>query len=350
MALDAAELITALDALLIEISPGGLVALRPWPSWTERFDSRERLADRFPFLEIFLEGDLAWNDRLGSEVWTQRDIHGEEQVLEAIPLAMNGRRLLLVRRPGREFDQRRGELQMARDRGLARDRLERVNRLKTEFLSSMNHELRTPLHAVAGFSTLLLQERESQLSAAQQGFVREIQTAARHMTELIDEALDLARIEAGQVVLTMEHADAGEMVLETVASVRALAAEKRIAVDTLTSDGVFAWVDRRRFRQILYNLLSNAMNFTPSEGRVTVECTRRAGGGARIAVSDTGPGIGAAQQSLIFEPFYQTDHSKGGSGLGLAITQRLVKEHGGEIRVQSEPGKGSVFTVELPGS
>ncbi len=349
---DASGLIAALDALMIVIGPEGPAAIEPRPSWFGQFGVHRSLADCFPFLEIFFEGDAGWSGSPGSEVWTQRDESGEERVLEAIPLLMDGRRLLLVRRPGREFDQRRGELQMARDRGLAREALERVNQLKTDFLSSMNHELRAPLNAIAGFSTLLLQERSGPLTVEQQSFAREIRSATAHMAELINEALDLARIEAGQIVLKKEQVETAEMIREVAAALKPLAQEKKIAIeispDALADDETAVWVDRRRFRQILYNLLSNAIKFTPEGGRVTTDCVKLPEGWVSFSVADTGSGIRPEDQALVFEPFYQVENTSGGAGLGLAITQRLVKDHGGNIRLRSEAGQGSVFTVELP--
>jgi PAS domain S-box-containing protein len=230
--------------------------------------------------------------------------------------------------------------------------VERANRLKSEFLASMSHELRTPLHTIIGFSELLAEEFEGPLNEKQKRFVSHIHKDSLHLLELINDVLDLSKIEAGKLELNPETFDAGEAVEEVLASARSLAAQKSIGVDSQTPFGVKLHADRVRFKEILYNLLSNAVKFTPDGGRVWVETETQFGSVLAITVADTGIGIPAEEHESVFSKFYQvgatTKGVREGTGLGLAITKRLVEQHGGRIWVESEPGRGSRFTFALP--
>jgi PAS domain S-box-containing protein len=230
--------------------------------------------------------------------------------------------------------------------------VERANRLKSEFLASMSHELRTPLHTIIGFSELLAEEYQGPLNEKQKRFVGHIHKDSLHLLELINDVLDLSKIEAGRLELNPEAFDAGEAVEEVLASIRSLAAQKSIGVDSQTPRGVKLHADRVRFKEILYNLLSNAVKFTPDSGRVWVESGVEFGSVLSIAVCDTGVGIPGEEHDSVFSKFYQvgatTKGVREGTGLGLAITKRLVEQHGGRIWVESEPGKGSRFSFALP--
>jgi signal transduction histidine kinase/CheY-like chemotaxis protein len=229
--------------------------------------------------------------------------------------------------------------------------VERANRLKSEFLASMSHELRTPLNTILGFSELLSEENAGALNDKQKRFVTHIQRDAHHLLELINDILDLSKIEAGRLELHLESFPLAVPAAEVLTSIRPLAASKRINVDSDLDTTLVLNADRVRFKEILYNLLSNAIKFTPAGGRVWVESSTE-GGFIRLMVGDTGIGIAPADQQEIFESFRQasatTKGVREGTGLGLAITKRLVEQHGGEIWVESEPSKGSRFYITFP--
>ncbi len=232
--------------------------------------------------------------------------------------------------------------------------VERADRLKSEFLASMSHELRTPLHTIIGFSELLGEELEGPLNEKQKRFVEHIHTDSMHLLELINDVLDLSKIEAGRVTLRREDFDAAAAVHEVVVSIQAQSDAKSIGIETTVPAGMTIRADRLRFKQILLNLIGNAVKFTPERGKIRIEANPRDGDetGAEISVIDNGIGIPPEEQVSIFDKFYQVGHTtKGvreGTGLGLAITARLIAEHGGAIRVKSEIGVGSAFTFTLP--
>ncbi len=229
--------------------------------------------------------------------------------------------------------------------------VERMNRLKSEFLASMSHELRTPLHTVIGFSELLSEQIEGPLNGKQKRFVNHIHADSLHLLELINEILDLSKIEAGRLELRRETFDMSSALAETLSSVKTLASQKSIEIENLAPGGMSVHADRVRFKEILYNLLSNAVKFTPEDGRVRIEAASEAGW-AVVSISDTGIGLAPEEHESVFEKFYQvgatTTGVREGTGLGLAITKRLVEQHGGKIWVESERGKGSRFKFRLP--
>ena len=228
----------------------------------------------------------------------------------------------------------------------------RGDQLKNDFVNSMSHELRTPLNAIIGFSDLLAEQAVGVLSAKQQRFIGHIQQGARHLLTLINDILDITKMEAGRMQLHCENVVVADVVAGVLSSLQPAAAAKRIQAHSSIGPQVTAWVDLLRFRQILYNLLGNAMKFTPEEGKVWVEAAAREGR-LMISVSDTGLGIAAEEQEAIFTAFHQggvtTKGIKEGAGLGLAITKRLVEAHGGNISMESELGRGTrmSFTVSL---
>ena len=228
--------------------------------------------------------------------------------------------------------------------------IERANRLKSEFLASMSHELRTPLHTIIGF-TELLQEGEGELNDAQKRFLGHIHRDSNHLLELINDVLDLSKIEAGQLTLKREIFPLRRSIEDALNTIRPGAALKGIQIDDRAFAECDVDADPLRVREMLYNLLSNAVKFTPQGGRVWVE-TREESSFAYITVGDTGVGIPAAEQENIFDKFYQvgitTSGVREGTGLGLSITKELVQMHGGWMEVQSTPGKGSRFTFTLP--
>ncbi|HXA84565.1 MAG TPA: response regulator, partial [Candidatus Dormibacteraeota bacterium] len=227
----------------------------------------------------------------------------------------------------------------------------RANHLKSQFLASMSHELRTPLNAILGFSELLLDQTAGPLVEKQKRWVDFIQKGGRHLLQLINDILDLSKIEAGHVELNVESFQVEMAVPEVVSNIRPLLIEKKISLTSRIEPELFIQADRLRFKQILYNLLSNAVKFTPMGGQVAIEASR-SGDQVRFTLIDNGIGIDPHHQHLIFEEFRQVESQDGavkeGTGLGLAITRRLVEQHGGKIAVESELGKGSKFTFTLP--
>ena len=229
--------------------------------------------------------------------------------------------------------------------------VERATKLKSKFLASMSHELRTPLNAIVGFSDLLAEQTAGELNDKQKRFVNHIKQGSAHLLQLINDILDLSKIEAGQLELRSERFQISEALPEVLSTIRPLAMAKQITVHHTPEADLPVYADRVRFKQILYNLLSNAVKFTPKDGRISIEC---AGDGEFISISvtDTGIGIRPEDQRIIFEEFRQVeagkDSTQEGTGLGLAITKRLVEQQGGKIALTSEPGKGSRFTFTLP--
>jgi len=250
------------------------------------------------------------------------------------------------------LERRSSELAAANEELSSQNReVERANRLKSEFLASMSHELRTPLNTILGFSELLSEERAGVLNDKQKRFVTHISRDAQHLLELINDILDLSKIEAGRLELRLELFAMAVAVAEVLTSIRPLAAAKNITIDSDLDTTLILQADRLRFKEILYNLLSNAIKFTAASGRIWIESTLD-GAFVRILVGDTGMGITPEDQQAIFESFRQasatTKGVREGTGLGLAITKRLVEHHGGRIWVESEPGAGSRFYFTLP--
>ncbi|MGH2457957.1 MAG: response regulator [Chloroflexota bacterium] len=232
------------------------------------------------------------------------------------------------------------------------DELERASRLKSEFLANMSHELRTPLNAILGFTELLLDDTDGQFSPETRGsYLDTVHQSGTHLLALINDILDLAKIEAGRVDLQVERFAVPTLVDEVVTVVRPLALRKRIDVITDVAEAGELVADPGKTKQILYNLLANAIKFTPEHGKVTVTARARPGA-VRLSVTDTGIGIATADQQRIFEEFQQVESGPErryeGTGLGLALTRRLVALHRGEIWVESTLGEGSRFHVVLP--
>ncbi|MFI5073156.1 MAG: PAS domain S-box protein, partial [Terriglobales bacterium] len=228
---------------------------------------------------------------------------------------------------------------------------ERLNLLKSEFLASMSHELRTPLHTIMGFSELLSEEGEGTLNDKQKSYLRHIREDSRHLLGLINDVLDLSRIEAGAISLRIEHISLAEAVSEAVNAILPNAAMKSLTLDSPDIFKGLVAVDPMRLKEVLYNLLGNAMKFTPEGGKITVR-TEEEGRFVRVIIADTGIGIPADQLEQVFGKFYQVGYAttgvREGTGLGLAICKRLIEMHGGSIGVESEPGSGSKFHFTVP--
>lgn len=251
-----------------------------------------------------------------------------------------------LRRVNETLERRNSELDAANQE------LATLSQMKSRFLASMSHELRTPLNAIIGFSEMLQREAVGPLQPKQHRYVDHVLNSGRHLLALINDMLDISKIEAGKMQLECRSFDVIELLNESVAVIRSLADQKRIAVEVEVIGGhprVFA--DAIRLKQIMFNLLSNAIKFTREEGRVRVS-TEISDGVARIAVEDTGIGIAPEHQVRLFEEFHQIASADNrefqGTGLGLALTRRLVELHGGTIALRSEVGKGSTFTFTIP--
>jgi signal transduction histidine kinase/CheY-like chemotaxis protein len=229
--------------------------------------------------------------------------------------------------------------------------VERATRLKSKFLASMSHELRTPLNAIVGFSDLLAEQTAGELNDKQKRFVNHIKQGSAHLLQLINDILDLSKIESGQLELRCDRFQIHDALPEVLSTIRPLAMAKQISVEHTLEPELTLYADRVRFKQILYNLLSNAVKFTPKDGRISLECVEH-GDFIRMSVTDTGIGIRPEDQGIIFEEFRQVeagkDSTQEGTGLGLAITKRLVEQQGGKISLSSELGEGSRFTFTLP--
>ena len=229
--------------------------------------------------------------------------------------------------------------------------LERANRLKSEFLASVSHELRTPMNAIIGYTKLMLDGLDGEMTAQQQTDLFRVAQAADNLLGLINGLLDLAKIEAGKMELNIEEVNITDVTDEALELVRPHADEKGLEVRAVIPQGLpNVWADRARVRQVLANMLANAVKFT-ERGTVSVAATS-AEGWVTVSVADTGVGISPEAQAYVFDEFRQADSSTtrryGGTGLGLAISKRLVTLHGGRIWVDSEVGRGSTFHFTLP--
>ena len=229
--------------------------------------------------------------------------------------------------------------------------LEVASKHKSQFLANMSHELRTPMNAVLGYTDLILDNIFGDVPEAIRDTLERVKANGHHLLRLINDVLDLSKIEAGQLTLSLGDYSMGEVVHAVVSAVESLAAEKKLALKaTVPADLPPARGDEGRITQVLLNLTGNAIKFT-DEGEVSIEA-RTSDGAFVISVSDTGPGISEADQQTIFEEFRQADSSstrkKGGTGLGLSISRRIVELHGGRLWVESTPGHGSTFSFTLP--
>jgi signal transduction histidine kinase len=232
-------------------------------------------------------------------------------------------------------------------------RAQAASRMKSIFLANMSHELRTPLTAVIGFAELLVDGKVGTLTPEQQDFTQDILANGKHLLSLINDVLDLARVESGTMQFHPERICLPDVIRETIAGVRLLAQERNI---TLTTDvqmsAIEIYLDPRKLRQILLNYVSNALKFTPPGGRVTVHARFEEGSTFRVEVEDTGMGISPRDIGRLFQDFHQLDGGLSnqiqGTGLGLALTKRLVEAQGGKVGAFSHPGKGSRFFADLP--
>jgi signal transduction histidine kinase/CheY-like chemotaxis protein len=254
-----------------------------------------------------------------------------------------------------ELEQRTSELQQrTNELSAANLELEKASRMKDEFLASMSHELRTPLTGILGLSESLQLQTYGSLNERQLKSVHTIETSGRHLLELINDILDLSKIEAGELMLQIVTCQVTDLCLASLQLTKGMAKKKDIQVE-YTNDLAFASLraDPRRVKQMLVNLLGNAIKFTPQGGQVGLVVSEAAEGNAILfIVWDTGIGIRQQDMDLLFKPFVQIDSSlsrqHSGTGLGLSLVSRLARLHGGSVSVESTPGQGSRFTLSLP--
>jgi signal transduction histidine kinase len=245
--------------------------------------------------------------------------------------------------------------QMVSDLAQSRETTERANQAKSEFLANMSHELRTPLNAIIGFSQVLKEQYFGDLNEKQTEYVNDVLESGKHLLSLINDILDLSKIEAGKMELELSNVRIKELLENSLTIVKEKALAHGISLSihpTGDLEGLEIIADERRIKQVMFNLLSNATKFTPDGGAITVE-GKKEGKDCIISVSDTGIGVASEEQGKIFDEFYQASSGikdkTPGTGLGLPITKRIVEMHSGRIWVESEGlGKGSRFTFTLP--
>lgn len=230
--------------------------------------------------------------------------------------------------------------------------LERANKMKSEFLANMSHELRTPLNAIIGFAEVLRDKIAGDLNEEQTDFVNDIHSSGSHLLQMINDILDLSKIEAGKMELQYGVFPVPAAIEEVYTIIKGLASKKHLELKTvILTDMKSIEADRVKFKQVLYNLLSNAIKFTPENGKIVLEAGVMEDM-LQVSVSDTGIGMKSDDQQKVFKEFWQADSSFArkyeGTGLGLALTKRIVEMHGGKIWFESEYGKGSIFSFSLP--
>lgn len=290
---------------------------------------------------------LRWIRRNGTVLWTEvrsiplRDERGAIAAIEGVARDVTAERALAeeLRRKNEELEERSR-------------RLEQVNETKSRFLANMSHEMRTPLAAIMGFADLMLQGKVADVPAPMMLPLERIQTSSEHLLALISDILDLAAVESGRLTFSTEQVDPQRLVTETVGTLEWLAERRRIDV-RVEGDAVRAMViDPARFKQILYNYLSNALKFTDEGGHVTVKLLREGRNRVRLEVADDGIGIRPEDLDRLFVEFEQLDGGMAkrhqGTGLGLALVKRIVEAQGGSVGVASAYGVGSTFFAVLP--
>ena len=229
--------------------------------------------------------------------------------------------------------------------------LEEASQHKSQFLANMSHELRTPLNAILGYTELMADGAYGEPSEKMLGILKRLEANGKHLLGLINDVLDLSKIEAGQLVLELSDYSVQDIARTVRSTLEPLAADKKLALKVeMPSELPPGRGDGRRLTQVLINLVGNAIKFTDA-GEVAIKAEAN-NGSFYVAVRDTGPGISAADQAKLFQEFQQADNAitkkKGGTGLGLAISKRIIEMHGGKIWVESKPGQGSTFAFTLP--
>ncbi len=357
------SVLAALNIALWEFRPDGFHVVRGDPPvWLKDFgtDSLEDLTALFPFLGVFLPDAIDFwtsrsSGRIESDIWTQSGDSGTEYHLLAAAVCAEDRYWLSIEPVEERYHQRLILQQYAHDMELLNRRVEQATQAKSDFLATMSHEIRTPMNAILGMAELL---SNTKLDAEQRQYVEVFQRSGGNLLALLNDILDLAKVEAGQLSLASVEFDLGSVLEDVAATMAARAVTKRVALRVSIAPDVRAYRlgDAHRLRQILLNLAGNAIKFT-AQGEIVLNVTAGSPEKADellFSVADTGMGIPTDKLSSIFDDFTQVDSSTtrqyGGTGLGLSICRRLVEKMGGHIWAESVPGTGSTFwfTAELP--
>jgi len=263
-----------------------------------------------------------------------------KKALKGIKLALENKRLI--------DDLQRSNIELGR----MNLRLKEMDQMKSSFLANMSHELRTPLNSVIGFSEALIDRLVGDINEKQEKYLKNIYTSGKVLLQLIDDVLDLSKIEAGKIELNFEEFDLKGLLESITRIIHPMVQKGQLTFSLEVQSNLPAInADRAKLEQVLLNLISNAIKFTPEEGEIIVKA-KYEGDNFQIATIDTGIGIEKKHQQAIFDEFRQVDSSTSkkykGTGLGLAITKKLVELHGGRINVESQSGKGSRFTFTIP--
>jgi len=299
---------------------------------------------------------------IGTLIIASRNLHsfnsGEIHLLNTIgeglgPALKNAELYEVLRGKNRQLDEQNQELRSRQRKLVEKSReVEVASRLKSEFLANMSHELRTPLNVVIGFSELLLDQVPGPVNKKQRECLADILSSGRHLLGLIDQVLDLSKIESGRTELKLAEVALPEVIESLKNTMLPILKPKRQILDIRIEEGLPAVsADKAKLRQVFFNLLSNSSRFTPEGGRIEIKAVSN-GTHCQVSVSDNGIGIKKEDQERIFEPFCQLDNTpargSNGTGLGLVVVKQIVEKHGGRVWVESEYGKGSRFSFTLP--
>jgi signal transduction histidine kinase len=297
--------------------------------------------------------ELAQADYLRAVLNILEDFSEEKERLEQSQKAMINILDDAAQETARLEEMQRAVLNILEDLDIEKRRAQDANRMKSEFLANMSHELRTPLNAIIGFAKLMVHGKVGPVAPNHQEFLRDILSSANHLLQLINDVLDLAKVEAGKMEFHPERIDLAHLLGEVRDILRPVAAAKQIAIETAIDPACESlYLDAGKLKQVLYNYLSNALKFTGERGRVQVRAWPEAMRTLHLEVEDSGIGIRPDDIGLLFSEFRQLDSSAGkryqGTGLGLALTRRIVEAQGGTVGARSTFGQGSVFHAVLP--
>jgi len=364
-ALKAAIFDSALEAIITIDYAGRVVEFNPEAGRTFKFNRDQVLGKRMAELIIPLRHHEAFDNCLAVEKAATAGNRLELTALRSdgveFPVELSLATIFTKARPmiivyirdlteqKRQEEGRRQALKLEEENR----HIHEANRLKSEFLANMSHELRTPLNGVIGFAEILIDGKAGAVNPDQKEYLNDILTSGRHLLDLINDVLDLAKIEAGKMELDLEILSVNEVTDEVCALMKPLAGRRHIAMTIMpASSPDRATLDLRKFKQILYNLLSNAVKFSPDNGSIKVVLELDAAQQLRLQVQDWGVGIKAEDMPRLFREFQQIDSGTTrqypGTGLGLALTKKMIELHQGSIEVQSAFGKGSTFIVTIP--
>jgi signal transduction histidine kinase len=286
--------------------------------------------------------------------FSSTEIHLLNTVGEGLgPALKNAELYEALREKNRQLDEQNQELRSRQRELLEKTReVEQASQLKSEFLANMSHELRTPLNSIIGFSELMLDQVPGPVNKKQRQCLEDILSSGRHLLGLIDQVLDLSKIESGRAELRLAGVALAELIESLKNTMLPILKPRRQGLTVRIEEGLPpVYADKAKLRQVFFNLLSNSSRFTPEGGRIEIEAVKK-GAHCQVSVTDNGIGIKKEDQERIFEPFCQLDNAQtggsGGTGLGLVVVKQIVEKHGGRVWVESQYGKGSRFSFTLP--